>query len=64
MLLCQLYCIHVRLSVDTVFQQVKELGSKVTGMERKMTKAPEDMKAHMEKFFSVNTIFSHAYRSS
>ena len=41
--------------MDTVFQQVKELENKVSGMERRMAKAPEDMQTQMEKFFNASS---------
>ena len=47
-----IYCI--RLSVDSVFQQVKQMENKVSGLEKRMVKAPEDMKTQMEKFFNAS----------
>ena len=41
--------------MDTAFQQVKELENKVSGMEKRMVKAPEDMKIQMEKFFNASS---------
>lgn len=51
----QCTCTTSRLSVDTAFQQVKELENKVSGMEKRMVKAPEDMKTQMEKFFNASS---------